>query len=113
VSNIDDDGYWQVPNGQQSEVFDADGYLQVLNDDGLTRKEQRGHWIQHDRQAARVDSYGYLQPVGNIDAEVYALPIVSLNSNDVAAAESDIIIQLCLLHSAQYNDTPPNPLYTE
>jgi hypothetical protein len=112
VSNIDDDGYWLVPNDQQSELYDADGYVQVLIDDGLTLYEQCADCNQHVRQAARVDSYGYLQPVVTIDAEVHALPIVSLNSNDVAAAESDIINQLHLLHTAQDDNTPPNPLYT-
>jgi hypothetical protein len=113
VSNIDDDGYWLVPNDQQSELYDADGYVQVLIDDGLTLSEQCADCNQHVRQAARVDSHGYLQPVVNNDAEVHALPLVSLNSNDVAAAESDIINQLHLLHTAQDDNTPPNPLYTD
>jgi hypothetical protein len=112
VSNIDDDGYTLVPNDQQSELYDADGYVQVLIDDGLTLSEQCADCNQHVRQAARVDSHGYLQPVVNNDAEVHALPLVSLKSNDAAAAESDIINQLHLLHTAQDDNTPPNPLYT-
>jgi hypothetical protein len=85
--------------------------LQVLNNDDLALSEQPGDGNQRVRQAASADSYGYMQPVVNNGAEVRVLPLVSLNSNYVTAAESDIGNHLYLVYSAQ-GDTPPNPLYT-
>jgi hypothetical protein len=35
VNNVDEDGYWQVLNDEQRVPFDAEAYLQVLNDNDL------------------------------------------------------------------------------
>jgi hypothetical protein len=113
VSVVDDDGYWQVLNDGQSVPFDVGRYLQVLNDNDLALAEQPGSYNQPIRRAAGVDSYGYLQPVVNVDVEVHALPSGCLDSKDSTAAYSDTINQshsLCTAH--HQGDTPPNPLYT-
>jgi hypothetical protein len=67
INNVDDDGYLQVLNDEQSVPFDAEEYLQVLNDDDFALSEQPIDCNQQVRQAASVDSYGYLQPVVNND----------------------------------------------
>jgi hypothetical protein len=107
------DRYLQVPNDQQSVPFNAGRCMQVLNGDDVAVFKQSGNFNQRVRQVARVDSFGYLQPVVNSDADVYALPTVSLNINGVIAAESDTSNQLSSLNTAQdQGDTRSNPLYT-
>jgi hypothetical protein len=113
VNNVDEDGYWQVLNDEQRVPFDAEAYLQVLNDNNLALSEQPGDCNQQDRQAASVDSYGYLQPVVNNDAEVHALQFVSLIAMMLTVADSDTSKRSNPLYTAQdQSDTPPNPLYT-
>jgi hypothetical protein len=106
--NIDDDGgTWQVLNGEQRVPSDVEAYLQAVNDNNLALSEQSDGYNQRVRQAASVDSYGYLQPVDNNDAEVHPLPTVYLNSNDATAVNYNTNNLLHPLYTAQ-GDTPPN-----
>jgi hypothetical protein len=108
VNNVDDDGYWQVLNDEQNAPFDVGMHLKILNDDCLAISEQSVDCTQWVRQAANVDSYGYLQPVVNNDTEVQVLPLVSLNSNGFTATEYNTSNQLHPLYAAQ-DHTLPNP----
>jgi hypothetical protein len=112
VYNVDDDGYLRVLNDKQNAALDTERYLQVLNNDNFALSERPGGYNQRVRRAARVDSYGYLQPVVKNDAEVHALSLVSLNSNDFTANASDTSCNRSHPQYAASNDTTPNPLYT-
>lgn len=111
VNNVDEHGYLQVLNDAQRVPLDAE----VLNDDALALSEQPGDCNQQVHQAAGVDSYGYLQPLPINDAKINASPIIRLSSNDVTAADSDIINQLnlqCRPNAQNQGDTSPNLTYT-
>jgi hypothetical protein len=114
VNNVDENGYSQVLCDDQSLPFDDEEQCQVLNGNELALSELSVECNQRVQQAASVDSYGYLHPVGNSnsDAKVLGLPLASVYNIIAITADPDTGNQLNSPYTAQdQGDTPPNPLY--